>query len=114
MARPDSLRTAARSPYEKLRRRILASMIVAPSVPFAMVLLCIFLVPFFRSRNVLTPYELLEERFGPITRTLASLIFLCSRCLALGAVIYAPAVALSAMSYRTWSFSPDCFTIRSA
>lgn len=66
-------------------------------LPFAMVLLCIFLVPYYRSRNVLTPYELLEERFGPMSRSLASLIFLCSRCLALGAVIYAPAVALSAI-----------------
>lgn len=66
-------------------------------LPFAMVLLCIFLVPYFRSRNVLTPYELLEERFGPMSRTLASLIFLCSRCLALGIVIYAPSVALSAV-----------------
>ena len=66
-------------------------------LPFAMVLLCIFLVPYYRSRAVLTPYELLEQRFGPVTRTLASLIFLCSRCLALGAVIYAPAVALSAV-----------------
>jgi SSS family transporter len=66
-------------------------------LPFAMVLLCIFLVPYFRSRNVLTPYQLLEERFGPMSRTLASLIFLCSRCLALGAVIYAPSIALSAI-----------------
>jgi Na+/proline symporter len=66
-------------------------------LPFAMVLLCIFLVPYFRSRKVLTPYELLEERFGPMSRTLASLIFLCSRCLALGIVIYAPSVALSAV-----------------
>lgn len=66
-------------------------------LPFAMVLLCIFLVPYFRSRSVLTPYQLLEERFGPASRTLASLIFLCSRCLALGAVIYAPSVALSAI-----------------
>ena len=66
-------------------------------LPFAMVLLCIFLVPLYRSRTVLTPYELLEDRFGPMSRSLASLIFLCSRCLALGAVIYAPSVALSAI-----------------
>jgi solute:Na+ symporter, SSS family len=66
-------------------------------LPFAMVLLCIFLVPYYRSRNILTPYELLEDRFGPGSRTIASLIFLCSRCLALGAVIYAPSVALSAI-----------------
>ena len=73
-------------------------------LPFAMVLLCIFLVPYYRSRAVLTPYELLEERFGPATRTLASLIFLCSRCLALGAVIYAPSVALSAvLGLETWT-----------
>ncbi|MCB9878297.1 MAG: hypothetical protein H6835_11925 [Planctomycetes bacterium] len=66
-------------------------------LPFAMVLLSIFLVPYYRSRNVLTPYELLEERFGPASRSLTSLVFLCSRCLALGIVIYAPAVALSAI-----------------
>lgn len=66
-------------------------------LPFAMVLLCIFLVPLYRSRAILTPYEYLEGRFGPATRTLASLIFLLSRCLALGVVIYAPSVALSAM-----------------
>jgi SSS family transporter len=72
-------------------------------LPFAMVLLCIFLVPLYRSRAILTPYEYLEERFGPVTRTAASLIFLCSRCLALGVVIYAPAVALSAMiGLQTW------------
>ena len=29
-------------------------------LPFAMVLLCMFLVPYYRSRNVLTPYQLLE------------------------------------------------------
>jgi len=66
-------------------------------LPFAMVLLCIFLIPLYRSRVILTPYEYLEERFGPIVRSLASLIFLGSRCLALGVVIYAPSVALSAM-----------------
>ncbi|MBX3464265.1 MAG: sodium:solute symporter [Planctomycetes bacterium] len=72
-------------------------------LPFAMVLLCIFLVPLYRSRAILTPYEYLEERFGPVTRTLASVIFLASRCLALGVVIYAPAVALSAMiGLETW------------
>lgn len=72
-------------------------------LPFAMVLLCIFLIPLYRSRAILTPYEYLEERFGPVTRTLASVIFLGSRCLALGVVIYAPSLALSAMiGLETW------------
>lgn len=66
-------------------------------LPFAMILLCVFFVPLYRRRSILTPYEYLEGRFGPLTRALASLLFLLSRCLALGVVIYAPAVVLSAM-----------------
>lgn len=66
-------------------------------LPFAMVLLCIFLVPAYRKNPILTAYEFLERRFGPATRSLASLIFLVSRCLAFGIVIYAPAVVLSHM-----------------
>ncbi len=66
-------------------------------LPFAMVLLCIFLVPLYRKSPILTAYEYLERRFGPATRSLASLIFLVSRCLAFGIVIYAPAVVLSTM-----------------
>lgn len=67
-------------------------------LPFAMVLLCIFMVPLLRKNPILTAYQYLEDRFGPATRTLASLIFLVSRCLALGVVIYAPGVVLSAMT----------------
>lgn len=64
---------------------------------FAMVLLSIFFVPMYRSQPILTAYEYLERRFGPGTRTLASLIFLVSRCLAFGVVLYTPGVVLSAL-----------------
>ncbi len=64
---------------------------------FAMVLISIFFVPMYRSQPILTAYEYLERRFGPGTRTLASLIFLVSRCLAFGVVLYAPGVVLSAL-----------------
>ncbi|HSR68765.1 MAG TPA: sodium:solute symporter [Acidobacteriota bacterium] len=67
-------------------------------LPFAMILLCIFMVPLLRKNPILTAYEYLEGQFGPATRTLASVIFLISRCLAFGVVIYAPAVVLSAMT----------------
>lgn len=66
-------------------------------LPFAMLVMCIVFVPFYRKNPILTAYEYLETRFGPMTRTLASLIFLVSRCLAFGVVIYAPAVVLSAL-----------------
>ncbi|MHC5064907.1 MAG: sodium:solute symporter family protein [Planctomycetota bacterium] len=67
-------------------------------LPLAMVLLCIFFIPLYRKNPILTAYEYLEGRFGPLTRSLASLIFLVSRCLALGVVIYAPSVVLSSMT----------------
>lgn len=66
-------------------------------LPFAMILLCIFLVPLYRAQPILTAYEYLERRFDGATRSLGSLLFLFSRCLALGVVINAPAVVLSAM-----------------
>ena len=67
-------------------------------LPFAMILLCIFLIPLYRKNPILTAYQFLESRFGPATRTLASLIFLVSRCLAFGVVLYAPAVVIAAMT----------------
>jgi len=66
-------------------------------LPLAMVLLCLFMVPMLRRLPILSAYEFLETRFGPETRSIASLLFLVSRCLAFGVVLYAPSVVLSAM-----------------
>ena len=66
-------------------------------LPFAMIVLSIFMVPMYRSRALLTAYEFLEGRFGPATRALASLGFLVFRCIAIGIGLYAAAVVLSQM-----------------
>jgi Na+/proline symporter len=66
-------------------------------LPFAMIVLSIFMVPMYRSRAMLTAYEYLEGRFGPATRALASLGFLVFRCIAIGISLYAAAVVLSQM-----------------
>ena len=66
-------------------------------LPFAMIVLCLFFVPVYRRLPILTVYEYLEQRFNPATRAFASLVFLASRCLALGIVITAPAVVMSAL-----------------
>jgi Na+/proline symporter len=66
-------------------------------LPFAMIILSIFMVPMYRSRALLTAYEYLEGRFGPATRALASLGFLIFRCIAIGISLYAAAVVLSQM-----------------
>lgn len=68
------------------------------ALPFAMVVLCIWFVDAYRKSPLLTAYEFLERRFGPGTRSLTSLAFLLSRCLAFSVVLYAPAVVFAAMT----------------
>src|SRR5918999_234536 len=64
-------------------------------LPIAMIILSVTLVPFFHRARVYTAYEFLEKRFDLKTRTLASVLFLCSRGLSCGVIIAAPAVILS-------------------
>ena len=63
--------------------------------PIAMVILCVIFVPFFYRSKVFTAYEYLERRFDPRTRSLTSFLFLVSRGLSAGIVLYAPAIVLS-------------------
>ncbi|MSR46943.1 MAG: hypothetical protein EXS13_07755 [Planctomycetes bacterium] len=65
------------------------------AVPFAMVVLCATVVPWFHRSGVFTAYQWLETRFDRSTRLLASLIFLVSRALAVGTVLYAPSVVMA-------------------
>lgn len=65
------------------------------ALPFAMILICMFLVPFYHNIKAFTAYETLEERFGLKTRLTTAGLFLISRGLALGAVIAAPSYVLS-------------------
>lgn len=65
------------------------------AIPFAMIILCTTLVPFFHKIKNFSAYEVLEERFGLSTRLFTSLLFLISRGLALGTVIAAPAYVLA-------------------
>jgi len=64
-------------------------------LPFAMVILCVTVVPFFYRARVITAYEYLEQRFDGRTRTLTSLLFLMSRGLSMGVTLYAPSLVLS-------------------
>ena len=64
-------------------------------LPFAMIIICITVVPFFYRANVFTAYEYLEKRFDPRTRALTSFFFLISRGLSCGVIVSAPAVILS-------------------
>lgn len=65
------------------------------AVPFAMIILCMTLVPFFHKLQNFSAYEVLEERFGLKTRLFTSFLFLMSRGLGLGIIIAAPSYVLS-------------------
>jgi len=64
-------------------------------LPVAMILICMFVVPFFYRANVYTAYEYLERRFDAKTRALVSIIFLIQRGLGTGLILYAPAIVLT-------------------
>ncbi|WP_419165715.1 sodium:solute symporter family transporter [Candidatus Palauibacter sp.] len=63
--------------------------------PIAMVVLCVLFVPFFHRSKIYTAYEYLERRFDAKTRSMTSFLFLMSRGLSAGIVLYAPAIVLS-------------------
>lgn len=64
-------------------------------LPFAMIILCVTVVPFFHRANVFTAYEYLEKRFDVKVRILTSFFFLISRGLGVGTIISAPSIVLS-------------------
>jgi len=68
------------------------------NVPLAMAVLILVLVPVFHRAGIYSIYELLERRFGALTRSLAALLFLIARGLATGVVLYAPALVLSVVT----------------
>jgi SSS family solute:Na+ symporter len=65
------------------------------AVPLAMIVVMVFLVPFFRKLKLVSVYEYLELRFNPSVRYTVSLIFLLSRGLGTGVGVYASAIVLS-------------------
>ena len=64
-------------------------------LPLAMIIICIFFVPFYHKLNVYTAYEFLEKRFDKKTRVLGAILFLIQRGLAAGITIFAPSIILS-------------------
>ncbi len=74
------------------------------AVPLAMILVMVFLIPYFRQLNLISVYEYLELRFGQSVRNLVSGVFLVSRGLATGVGLYASAIVLSvALELPLWS-----------
>lgn len=65
------------------------------SMPVAFLTLSYFL-PKYLSNNITHPYETIERKFNPTTRTVASLLYAFMRIGWLAALIYAPTIAIMA------------------
>jgi SSS family transporter len=66
-------------------------------LPLAMIIICIFFLPYFHQLKLYTAYEFLEKRFDLRTRSLTSFLFLLSRGLSTGISIFAPSLVLHSM-----------------
>ncbi|XP_076036138.1 putative sodium-dependent multivitamin transporter isoform X2 [Oratosquilla oratoria] len=68
-------------------------------------IVCYMYLPVFFRLQKSSVYEYLEERFGRVTRVAASLAFSLQMTLYMGIVLFAPALALSAVTgiSQTWS-----------
>ncbi|KAG8191760.1 hypothetical protein JTE90_008823 [Oedothorax gibbosus] len=61
-------------------------------------------LPVFYEMNVSTAYEYLEKRFGKTTRIIASILFTVQMILYMAVVLYAPSLALNAVTgLSTWA-----------
>jgi Na+/proline symporter len=78
-------------------------------LPFAMIILCLTVVPFFHRAKVFTAYEYLEKRFDVKVRALTSFFFLISRGLGAGVIIAAPSIILSIV--LGWNLTVTIFAI---
>lgn len=64
------------------------------AVPIAMIVIMVFLLPFYRKLNLVSVYEYLERRFGLGARTLLSVMFQILRAFATGVTVYGISIVL--------------------
>ncbi len=74
------------------------------AVPLAMVVIMMFLIPFFRKLELVSVYEYLEFRFDSSVRSLMSATFLVSRALVTAIGVYVSGIVLSVcLGIPLWS-----------
>jgi len=64
------------------------------ALPLAMIVIMVFLLPFYRRLNLISIYEYLEKRFGVGTRTLLSVLFQFLRAFATGVTVFGISLVL--------------------
>ncbi len=74
------------------------------AVPLAIIIVMLFMLPFFHKLKLISIYEYLELRYNKSVRYMVSSVFLLSRGLATGVGVYATAIVLSVcMEIPLWT-----------
>ncbi|WP_051946119.1 sodium:solute symporter [Verrucomicrobium sp. BvORR106] len=71
----------------------------------ARIIVSFLFIPVFYKHNVVSLYEFLGTRFGPLTRKFASVTFLVTRVLAMGTRLYVSAIII-VLAYALWTGAP--------
>ena len=83
-----------------------------PGFPISLLLLKFWFLPRYMTGNSQHPYDIIEERLGPGIRTLSAALFIMVRVCWMGALIYAPTLAImAAMRLSDSWFWPIIFAI---
>lgn len=75
----------------------------------ARIIVSFLFIPIFYRHGVISLYEFLQTRFGPVSRKFASITFMVTRVLAMGTRLYVSAIIL-VLAYAMWrgdSVTPD-------
>jgi SSS family solute:Na+ symporter len=74
------------------------------AVPFAMIVLMLFIFPVFRSLRLITVYDYLERRFGPGTRLVISIMFQVLRAFSTGVTVFSVSLVVQlALGIPFWA-----------
>lgn len=65
------------------------------AVPLAMIVVMMFLLPFFRRLNIVSVYQYLEFRFGVETKLILSILFQFLRAFGTGVIVYGISIVLA-------------------
>ncbi len=65
------------------------------AIPFAMIFLMAFILPFYRNLGIISVYEYLERRFDRRVRVILSIFFQVMRAFAAGVIIYGISIVIS-------------------
>lgn len=82
------------APGEGFRNRNFTYAQLMAGYLLARVIVSFVFIPAYYRHNVVSIYEFLEDRFGPLTRRLASMVFLITRSLASGSRLWVPTILL--------------------